>query len=143
MADLQSAFRLDGRVALVSNPSPGDLRRRFLAVAVSDDGREFTKMHALRRDPAGAARLKGMHKVPGFDYPNAIEARGRLWVTYAVNNLIFQTPKGKPIALDDLPKLLTDKTVLVIGLTEKPLTEKEIGEVKNAEIVVLPMPKDK
>lgn len=75
----------DGRVALVSNPSPGNLRRRLLAVAVSDDGREFTRMHALRCDPAGAARLKGMHKVPGFDYPNAVEALGRLWVTYAVN----------------------------------------------------------
>ena len=33
----------DGRVALVSNPAPDDLRRRFLALALSDDGgRTFT-----------------------------------------------------------------------------------------------------
>lgn len=75
----------DGRVVLVSNPSPGAVRRRLLAAAVSDDGRTFERMYAIRYDPAGQARMKGMHKVPGFDYPHAIEADGRFWVIYSVN----------------------------------------------------------
>jgi hypothetical protein len=29
--------------------------------------------------------MPGMHRVPGFCYPNAIEADGRLWVIYGVN----------------------------------------------------------
>ena len=74
----------DGRLVLVNNPAAGDVRRRLLTVAVSEDGRTFARMHTLRSE-TGRARLPGMHKVPGADYPHAIEHDGRLWVIYAVN----------------------------------------------------------
>ncbi len=89
-SDAQSKFRClnlsDGRVAVVGNPAPDELRRRLLAAAVSEDGGEtFTKLHKLRLDPEAAPRLAGMHKVGGFSYPGVVEAGGRLWIVYAPN----------------------------------------------------------
>jgi len=73
----------DGRVVLVSNPSPDALRRRLLALSVSaDGGRSFTAMHKLVHDPDVRPRFAGMHKVCGFDYPNALEHAGRLWIAH-------------------------------------------------------------
>jgi hypothetical protein len=73
----------DGRVLLVSNPAPDALRRKLLAAAVSSDGgRTFTKMHKLVFDPGVRPRFPGMHKVSGFDYPNALEHDGRVFLAY-------------------------------------------------------------
>lgn len=88
--DAQSKFRCvnlaDGRVVVAGNPAPNDLKRRFLAVAVSEDGgASFQKLHKLRYDADAAPRHAGMHKVCGFSYPGVIEHDGRLWVVYAPN----------------------------------------------------------
>jgi hypothetical protein len=73
----------DGRVIMVGNPSPDALRRRLLALSVSaDGGRTFTAMHKLLHDPNAKPRFAGMHKVCGFDYPNALEHAGRLWIAH-------------------------------------------------------------
>ena len=91
----------DGRVALVSNPAPDDLRRRFLALALSDDGgRTFTRMHKLLHDPGVTPRYPGMHKVRGFDYPAAIEHDGRLWVAC--------TPCKEDVEILGIPLTLRD-----------------------------------
>ncbi len=73
------------RVALVCNPSPDALERRLLAVALSRDGRLFDRLLKLRCDGDARARLAGMHKQPGFQYPNATVADGRLWVVFSAN----------------------------------------------------------
>ena len=67
------------------NPSAGDLRRRMLALALSDDGWTFNRLLKLRLAPDTRARMPGMHKAPGFQYPAAVVAHGRLWVIYSVN----------------------------------------------------------
>jgi 4-hydroxy-tetrahydrodipicolinate synthase len=89
-SDAQSKFRClnlsDGRVAVICNPAPDDLRRRLLAVAVSEDGgRTFTKLHKLLCDPAAKPRHAGMHKVGGFSYPGVIERDGFLCIVCAPN----------------------------------------------------------
>jgi 4-hydroxy-tetrahydrodipicolinate synthase len=94
------ALRLaDGRVVLVNNPSSAGERRRLLTVAVSQDGCVFSAMHVLRFDLEARARMPGMHKVPGFDYPHAVEADGRLWIIYAVNKEDIEV---SAVALEDL-----------------------------------------
>ncbi|MCX7804122.1 MAG: exo-alpha-sialidase [Planctomycetota bacterium] len=73
----------DGRIALVSNPSPDAIRRRLLAISLSaDGGRTFSVMRKLVYDPHVRPRFPGMHKVAGFDYPSALEHDGRLWIAY-------------------------------------------------------------
>ncbi|MCW8132290.1 MAG: exo-alpha-sialidase, partial [Planctomycetota bacterium] len=97
--DAQSKFFAlalpSGRIAVVGNPSPHDLRRRMLAVALSDGGRSFARMRLVRLDAKAAARSPGMHKAAGFQYPNACAAKGRLWVIYSVNK--------EDVALSSLP----------------------------------------
>ena len=75
----------DGRIAVVGNPDGGELRRRFLAVSLSSDGRTFTSVRKLALDPDSIPRLKGMHKASGFSYPNAVLAEGKLWIIVAAN----------------------------------------------------------
>jgi 4-hydroxy-tetrahydrodipicolinate synthase len=79
-------FRLaDGRSAVCCNPAPDETGRRLLAVATAKNGGVFDRLTALRYDPDAAPRLPGMHKDPGFSYPNAVEVGGRLYVIYARN----------------------------------------------------------
>ena len=89
MPDAQSKFvalSLPGqRVALVCNPTGDDMRRKLLAVAVSGDGRTFSSFVKVQCDPQAKARLSGMHKAAGFQYPNALVADGRLLVIYSAN----------------------------------------------------------
>ena len=75
----------NGEIALIGNSSGGDLRRRFMSVAISPDGVTFTRLHNLCLDPDATIRLKGMHKEEGFNYPNAVVAEGRLWIILSVN----------------------------------------------------------
>ena len=84
-AKLAAVPLTDGRLVLLSNPSP-KLRRKLLAAAVSEDGgRTFTKLHKLRCDPDMKPRYVGMHKVGGFSYPAAVEHGGHLWIVYGPN----------------------------------------------------------
>jgi hypothetical protein len=70
---------------LVSNPPPDDLKRRLLAVSVSDNvDAPFSGMRKLCYDPAIRPRYDGMHKVCGFDYPAVMERNGRLFIAYSV-----------------------------------------------------------
>ncbi|MDD4890474.1 MAG: dihydrodipicolinate synthase family protein [Phycisphaerae bacterium] len=92
LPDAQSKFHAlavnDGiaqRVALVCNPTADDTRRRLLAVVLSPDGLTFNRAVTLQHDPSARARLGGMHKAGGFQYPNATVAAGRLWVVYSAN----------------------------------------------------------
>ena len=80
--------------ALICNPSPG-FERKLLALALSDgrgDG-AFTRMLPLRFNPLVEPRYSGLHKAPGFEYPNACVERGNLYVIYSVNkeNIEVQT----------------------------------------------------
>lgn len=75
----------DGRAAFVSNATGGELRRRFLSVALSGDGNVFTRLRKVALDANAAARFPGMHKARGFQYPNACIVNGRLWVINSVN----------------------------------------------------------
>ena len=86
--DAQAKFFLlrlaDGRVAICCNPVPDRTGRRLLAVATGDD-EQFTTLRRLQYEPEAVPRLPGMHKDPGFSYPNAVEVDGRLHVIYARN----------------------------------------------------------
>lgn len=75
----------DGSVALCGNPDGGTLRRRLLAVSLSRDGAVFERCVKVALDEASVPRLKGMHKAPGFHYPNACVVGGRLWIIHSIH----------------------------------------------------------
>jgi hypothetical protein len=89
LPDAQSKFFAmnlpGGRAAVVGNATPTPHRRRLLTLALSPDGRAFDRLLKLRFDPAAQARLPGMHKAAGFQYPNATLHAGRLWVIHSAN----------------------------------------------------------
>lgn len=86
VSKLRAQMLNDGRVALVSNPARDGLRRRWLAVALSEDGgRTFSEMRTIRHDPDIRPRYDGLHKVAGFDYPSTLVLDDALWVAYSVN----------------------------------------------------------
>lgn len=74
----------DGTVYLVNNPGPGLMNRRFLTLALSADGRTFTRAGILRSDPP-PMRLPGKDKVGGWQYPCGRFWRNRLHVSYSLN----------------------------------------------------------
>ncbi|MCK6471857.1 MAG: exo-alpha-sialidase [Planctomycetes bacterium] len=75
----------DCTVALCGNPDGGTLRRRMLAVSLSRDGMVFERCVQVALDETSVPRLKGMHKAPGFHYPNACVVNGRLWIVHSIH----------------------------------------------------------
>ena len=85
VSKLRSYVLSDGRLTLVSNPSPDDLKRRLLSIAVSaGPGAPFSTMRKLCFNPDIRPRYDGMHKVPGYDYPSVLERDGKLLIAYSV-----------------------------------------------------------
>ncbi|MEP7272991.1 MAG: exo-alpha-sialidase [Acidobacteriota bacterium] len=72
----------NGWYYLINNPSPRG--RDPLAISFSRDGWTFERSLALRR---GATEIRSPRrgKNPGFQYPQALERTGALWVIYCVN----------------------------------------------------------
>lgn len=88
----------DGRYVLISNPDTNGVRNP-LCIAVSDDGDSFDRMVVLR-DEATSVTYPGSGKLPGYQYPHAIEQGGYLHVIYARNKEDIQITS---VDLDDLP----------------------------------------
>lgn len=72
----------DGRYFLLHNPNPKT--RIPLVLTLRPPGRQFAQSWVIRGEPT-AARLPGMHKGPGYQYPHAVERDGMLYVIYSVN----------------------------------------------------------
>ena len=72
----------NGWYYLINNPSPQG--RDPLAISFSRDGWTFERPRALR---LGAAEIRSPRrgKNPGFQYPQALERDGSLWVIYCLN----------------------------------------------------------
>jgi 4-hydroxy-tetrahydrodipicolinate synthase len=89
MPDAQSkffAFELcDGRRAIIGNATASDLRRRVLTLSISADGERFERCIELRREPDTKPKFPGMHKAPGFQYPNALAIPGGVLAIYSIN----------------------------------------------------------
>jgi hypothetical protein len=87
--DAQSKFFAlnlpDGRAAVVGSATGSEHRRKLMTLALGSNGQGFDRLLKLRFDPAARARLPGMHKAPGFQYPNATLWRDRLWVIHSAN----------------------------------------------------------
>jgi hypothetical protein len=60
------------------------LDRRFLLLALSEDGQTFDSMHTIVSG-ATTRRIEGKHKEDGYHYPNCCVEGGKLFVTYSVN----------------------------------------------------------
>ncbi|PCJ56099.1 MAG: hypothetical protein COA79_19960 [Planctomycetota bacterium] len=75
----------DGGALLVNNGTLLPLKRKLLTVAYSEDGNEFNSIKTLCYDEHTTQKYKGMHKADGFQYPNAIEVDGKVFVIYSVN----------------------------------------------------------
>ena len=74
----------DGRFYLVGNNFNYLLDRRALLIALSDDGRTFTRQYTLV-DGNTTRRINGRHKEDGYHYPNCICDGNKLLVAYSVN----------------------------------------------------------
>jgi predicted neuraminidase len=73
----------NGWYFLINNPNPQG--RDPLSISFSRDGWTFSKPLSIRRG-APERRYAGRAKNPGsFQYPDAIEHNGSLWVIYATN----------------------------------------------------------
>lgn len=71
----------NGSYYLINNPDP--TKRDPLAISFSPDGWLYSNPLAIRRDapPARPRTIGG----GSFQYPNAVEYRGSLWVVYSTN----------------------------------------------------------
>lgn len=88
----------DGRYVLISNPDINGVRNP-LCIAISDDGDSFDRMVVLR-DEATSVTYPGTGKLPGYQYPHALEHNGVLHVIYTRNKEDIQITS---VDLDDLP----------------------------------------
>jgi len=90
----------DGRYAVISNPNGRDRLRIPLALSISRDGAAFDSRFILRARPT-QPRFTGQYKGPGYQYPNAIEYEGRLYVICSVNKedvevTVAEVPQRRP-----------------------------------------------
>ena len=76
-----------------------DLRRKFLAVSLSEDGETFNTCYKIRCDADARPVYPGMHKAHGFCYPNAVVANDRLWIIFGTNKEDIEL---RSVALSDL-----------------------------------------
>lgn len=74
----------DGRFYIVGNNHERLLDRMALWIALSDDGRKFTRQYTLVEGPT-TRRINGRHKEDGYHYPNCFCDGEKLLVTYSVN----------------------------------------------------------
>jgi hypothetical protein len=74
----------DGRYYIAGNNYSIFLDRLHLLVALSDDGREFTRQYTIVEGET-TRRINGRHKEDGYHYPNCIADGDRLLVIYSVN----------------------------------------------------------
>jgi len=74
----------DGKYFLAGNNYDRLLDRRFLLLALSENGETFDNMHTIVSG-ATTRRIEGKHKEDGYHYPNCYIERGKLFVTYSVN----------------------------------------------------------
>ena len=82
----QSAGNLpDGSAFIISNPTDSNYRIP-LAIALSEDGKTFTKAYALReKDNLQSLRYAGKAKKIGYHYPKSFIYEGYLYSSYATN----------------------------------------------------------
>ena len=74
----------DGRYYIIGNNYENLLDRRYLMVAVSDDGENFDWMYTLVQGKTHR-RIDGLHKEDGWHYPNSIVDGDELIVVFSVN----------------------------------------------------------
>ncbi len=74
----------DGRYYIAGNNYDIFLDRMHLLVALSDDGRKFTRQYTLVEGET-TRRVNGRHKEDGYHYPNCIVDGDHLVLTYSVN----------------------------------------------------------
>lgn len=74
----------DGRYYIAGNNYDIFLDRVHLLIALSDDGRKFTRQYTLLEGET-TRRINGCHKEDGYHYPNCVVDGDRLLVIYSVN----------------------------------------------------------
>ena len=74
----------DGRYYVIGNNYDNLLDRRYLLIAISDDGRVFDSMYTLVSGETHR-RIDGLHKEDGWHYPNSIVDGNRIIVIFSVN----------------------------------------------------------
>ncbi len=74
----------DGRCYIVGNNFDYLLDRTALQIALSDDGKTFTRQYTLVEGPT-TRRINGRHKEDGYHYPNCFADGDKLLVIYSVN----------------------------------------------------------
>lgn len=89
----------NGVYYLISNPNPAS--RDPLAISFSKDGQVFSQPMAVRKNaPARRFGKPGSNPRKSFQYPNATEANGSLWVVYSTNKEDIEITE---IRLRDIP----------------------------------------
>lgn len=65
--------------------TPDSATENPLLAAFLCDGNVFERCVKVALDETSEPRLKGMHKAPGFHYPNACVVDGRLWIVHSIH----------------------------------------------------------
>jgi hypothetical protein len=101
----------DGTAYLINNPLPKQFDRSLLTIALSEDGALFDRAYIIRGEPT-KRRYDGRSKLDGWQYPNAIVWKKKLFVAYSINKedvAVTQIPLEALVAKATRPKSAVHK----------------------------------